>query len=125
MGSKSTKPCSSRGKFCGLARSRCGWRARKALLLRQRSDEEGGSADHTRVIPQGVKLNELEGTRNVDFSGKSGFEKKSNKGTKIFVIGAMSSVCCWLVCCSSWFLTNRTLALRGARPSVIPPRASS
>ncbi|HUR46044.1 MAG TPA: FHA domain-containing protein, partial [Candidatus Saccharimonadales bacterium] len=45
--------------------------------------------DHTRVIPQGVKLNELEGTRNLDFAGKSGFEKKSNKGTKIFIIGAI------------------------------------
>jgi|SRR3954466_11267582 len=45
--------------------------------------------DQTRVIPQGVKLNELEGTRNLDFAGKSGFEKKSNKGTKIFIIGAV------------------------------------
>jgi hypothetical protein len=45
--------------------------------------------DHTRVIPQGVKLNELEGTRNLEFNSKSGFEKKSNKGTKIFVIGAI------------------------------------
>ncbi|MCI0743788.1 MAG: FHA domain-containing protein [Verrucomicrobia subdivision 3 bacterium] len=41
--------------------------------------------DHTRVIPQGVKLDELEGTRTpLDF-GKSGFEKKSSKGGKIFV----------------------------------------
>jgi predicted component of type VI protein secretion system len=41
--------------------------------------------DQTRVIPQGVKLDELEGTRTpLDF-GKSGFEKKSDKGTKTFV----------------------------------------
>lgn len=41
--------------------------------------------DQTRVIPQGVKLDELEGTRTpLDF-GKSGFEKKDNKGTKTFV----------------------------------------
>lgn len=45
--------------------------------------------DHTRVIPQGVKLDGLEGTRSVEFSGKSGFEKKSDKGTKIFIIGAV------------------------------------
>lgn len=45
--------------------------------------------DHTRVIPQGVKLDGMEGTRGVEFSGKSGFEKKSNKGTKIFIIGAV------------------------------------
>jgi|SRR5687768_9391859 len=42
--------------------------------------------EQTRVIPQGVKLDELEGTRTpLDFS-KSGFEKKDNKGTKTFVV---------------------------------------
>ena len=41
--------------------------------------------DQTRVIPQGVKLDELEGTRTpLDF-GKSGFEKKDNTGTKTFI----------------------------------------
>jgi pSer/pThr/pTyr-binding forkhead associated (FHA) protein len=41
--------------------------------------------EQTRVIPQGVKLDELEGTRTpLDF-GKSGFEKKNNKATKYFV----------------------------------------
>lgn len=45
--------------------------------------------DQTRVIPQGVKLDELEGTRTpLDF-GKGGFEKKDNKGTKTFVIVAI------------------------------------
>ena len=45
--------------------------------------------DQTRVIPQGVKLDELEGTRPLNFGGTTGFEKKSNKGTKIFIIGAI------------------------------------
>jgi pSer/pThr/pTyr-binding forkhead associated (FHA) protein len=41
--------------------------------------------DQTRVIPQGVKLDELEGSRTpLDFS-KSGFEKKDNKAVKTFV----------------------------------------
>src|SRR6266478_8155965 len=35
--------------------------------------------DQTRIIPQGVKLDELEGTRPLNFAAKSGFEKKSNK----------------------------------------------
>ena len=41
--------------------------------------------DQTKPIPQGVKLDELEGTRPMNFQGKTGFEKKSNKGTKIFI----------------------------------------
>jgi len=41
--------------------------------------------DQTRVIPQGVKLDELEGSRTpLDF-GKSGFEKKDNKAVKTFI----------------------------------------
>ena len=52
--------------------------------------------DQTRAIPQGVKLDELEGTRPVSFEGKKGFEKKSNKGTKIF-IGAVVVVGVFLV----------------------------
>ena len=56
---------------------------------------EAGSAstkkplDQTRAIPQGVKLDELEGTRPVSFEGKKGFEKKSNKGTKFFIVAAI------------------------------------
>jgi pSer/pThr/pTyr-binding forkhead associated (FHA) protein len=59
--------------------------------------------DQTRVIPQGVKLDELEGARApLDF-GKSGFEKKSDKGTRTFVsivviVGAI------LVCALVWVL---------------------
>jgi pSer/pThr/pTyr-binding forkhead associated (FHA) protein len=43
--------------------------------------------DQTRVIPQGVKLDELEGTRPLpNFAGKTGFEKKSNKATLLFIV---------------------------------------
>jgi hypothetical protein len=42
--------------------------------------------DHTIVIPQGVKMNELEGPRTASLEGKTGFEKKSNKGKSIFVV---------------------------------------
>jgi pSer/pThr/pTyr-binding forkhead associated (FHA) protein len=45
--------------------------------------------DHTIVIPQGVKVDELEGTRPLVFEGKTGFEKKNNKATVIFVIGVI------------------------------------
>jgi len=45
------------------------------------------SLDQTRVIPQGVKLDDLEGTRPLpNFSGKTGFEKKSNKATLAFIL---------------------------------------
>ena len=45
--------------------------------------------DQTRVIPQGVTLDELEGTRPTSFEGKTGFEKKSNRATKIFIVGVI------------------------------------
>ena len=44
------------------------------------------SLDQTRVIPQGVKRDELEGTRQLTFGGQKGFEKKSNKATIAFII---------------------------------------
>jgi pSer/pThr/pTyr-binding forkhead associated (FHA) protein len=45
--------------------------------------------DQTRVIPQGVKLDDLEGTRTpLDFK-KTGFEKKSNRGAKAFLAAAI------------------------------------
>jgi pSer/pThr/pTyr-binding forkhead associated (FHA) protein len=44
--------------------------------------------DHTIVIPQGVKVDELEGTRPLVFE-KTGFEKKNNKATVIFVISVI------------------------------------
>jgi pSer/pThr/pTyr-binding forkhead associated (FHA) protein len=42
--------------------------------------------DQTRVIPQGVKIDELQGRGGVPQFQTTGFEKKSNKGAKIFVI---------------------------------------
>jgi pSer/pThr/pTyr-binding forkhead associated (FHA) protein len=44
--------------------------------------------DHTSIIPQGVKLNELEGPRTGGLEGRVGFEKKTDKATKAFIIGA-------------------------------------
>ena len=46
--------------------------------------------DQTMFVPQGVKLGAPDtGTRPVHFGGGSLFEKKSNKGTKLFIIGAI------------------------------------
>jgi pSer/pThr/pTyr-binding forkhead associated (FHA) protein len=45
--------------------------------------------EQTRIIPQGVKLDELEGARPLDFTSKTGFERKSNRGTRIFVVAAI------------------------------------
>ena len=64
------------------------------------------SFDQTRVIPQGVKLDELEGTRPLNFGAKSGFEKKSDKSTKIF-IGAAVVVGLCLIAALVWVLLGR------------------
>jgi len=42
--------------------------------------------DHTQVVPQGIKMDEL---GQIAKSGSRGFEKKSNTGTKIFIIAAI------------------------------------
>lgn len=42
--------------------------------------------DQTRVIPQGVQLDELEGMKTTSFEGKTGFEKKNNRATKVFIV---------------------------------------
>jgi pSer/pThr/pTyr-binding forkhead associated (FHA) protein len=42
--------------------------------------------DHTQVVPQGIKFEEL---GQLAKSGNPGFEKKSNTGTKIFIIIAI------------------------------------
>ena len=48
------------------------------------------SLDQTRVIPQGVNLTDLEGTRTpLDLKSNTAFSKKSNAGTKVF-IGVMA-----------------------------------
>ena len=42
--------------------------------------------DQTMVIPQGVKLNDLDsGTKPVNFSDNSAFKKQSNKTNKVFI----------------------------------------
>lgn len=44
------------------------------------------SLDQTRVIPQGVNLTDLEGTRTpLDLKSNTAFSKKSNAGTKVFI----------------------------------------
>jgi len=48
------------------------------------------SLDQTRIIPQGVKLDDLESTHPPpSFSGKGGFERKNNKATIAFIVGAI------------------------------------
>lgn len=43
--------------------------------------------DQTRIIPQGVKLDELQGTSGPPQLGSTtGFETKSNRGNKIFIV---------------------------------------
>jgi pSer/pThr/pTyr-binding forkhead associated (FHA) protein len=42
--------------------------------------------DHTQVVPQGIKFEEL---GQASRSGSRGFEKKSNTGTKIFIVIAI------------------------------------
>ena len=42
--------------------------------------------DHTQVVPQGIKFEEL---GQIAKSGNPGFEKKSNTGTKVFIIVAI------------------------------------
>ena len=42
--------------------------------------------DHTQVVPQGIKMDEL---GQLAKSGSPGFEKKSNTGTKVFIIIAI------------------------------------
>ena len=61
--------------------------------MRLESDEAKVSSgkklpDQTMIIPQGVKVGGDTGTRPVHFGGESPFEKKSNKGTKTFIIVA-------------------------------------
>jgi pSer/pThr/pTyr-binding forkhead associated (FHA) protein len=42
--------------------------------------------DHTQVVPQGIKMDEL---GQLAKTGNPGFEKKSNTGTKVFIIVAI------------------------------------
>lgn len=61
--------------------------------------------DHTRVIPQGVKAEELFGTGARPEFKTTGFEKKSDRGSKIF-IGLAIAVAVVLVVAMIWVLTH-------------------
>lgn len=79
--------------------------------MRLESGDNSGAAmrkplDQTRIIPQGVKLDELEGTRPLNFEGKTGFEKRTNKGTRIF-IGVSIVVAVLLIGLMIFLLANR------------------
>jgi pSer/pThr/pTyr-binding forkhead associated (FHA) protein len=60
--------------------------------VRLESDAPGSAAsqkktlDHTQVVPQGIKFEELGQSAR---GGSPGFEKKSNTGTKVFIIVAI------------------------------------
>ncbi len=45
--------------------------------------------DQTRVIPQGVKVDELEGSRPVGFDTTKAFSKKSNRATTWFIVAVI------------------------------------
>jgi len=62
--------------------------------------------DHTRVIPQGVKADELFGTGSKPEFKTTGFEKKDNRGSKIFVVVA---ICIGLALLGAmiWVLTHK------------------
>lgn len=59
--------------------------------VRLESDQASSAAqkrtlDHTQIVPQGIKFEEL---GQLAKSGNPGFEKKSNTGTKVFIIIAI------------------------------------
>lgn len=59
--------------------------------MRLESDEAKAASgkkvpDQTMIIPQGVKLGGDTGTKPVHFGGASPFERKTDKGTKTFII---------------------------------------
>ncbi len=56
--------------------------------------------DHTQVVPQGIKFEEL---GQMAKSGHPGFEKKSNRGTKIFIIVAVVVGVC-ILAALAWVL---------------------
>ena len=52
----------------------------------QTSATQKKTLDHTQVVPQGIKFEEL---GQLAKSGSPGFEKRSNTGTKVFIIVAI------------------------------------
>jgi hypothetical protein len=80
------------------------------IEMRLESDEAKAPAekklpDQTMFIPQGVKLGSDTGTKPVHFGGTSPFEKKSNKGAKLFLIGAIV-VGVIILCIIAYFITQ-------------------
>ena len=61
--------------------------------------------DHTRVIPQGVKADDLYGTGAKPEFKTTGFEKKSDRGSKIFIVVAIA-IGLVLVGALIWVLTH-------------------
>jgi hypothetical protein len=62
--------------------------------------------DHTRVIPQGVKADDLYGTGTRPEFKTTGFEKKSERGSKIFLLVAIVTAVV-LVAAMIWVLTHK------------------
>jgi pSer/pThr/pTyr-binding forkhead associated (FHA) protein len=66
------------------------------------SQKQKQTLDQTRIIPQGVKLDELQGIGGPPQLGNTtGFEKKSNRGGKIFALLAIV-VMAALLCALAW-----------------------
>ncbi len=62
------------------------------------------SLDQTVIIPQGVKLDELGGSGGPPNLGNTtGFEKKSNRGGKIFAVAVIIAIVC-LIGALAWVL---------------------
>ena len=62
--------------------------------------------DHTRVIPQGVKADDLYGTGTRPEFKTTGFEKKSERGSKIFLTIAIVTAGV-LIAAMIWVLTHK------------------
>ena len=63
--------------------------------------------DQTRVIPQGIKADDLSGTGAAPEFKTTGFEKKSNRGAKLFAIIA-AAVALGLLGALIWVITHRS-----------------
>jgi pSer/pThr/pTyr-binding forkhead associated (FHA) protein len=72
------------------------------------STTEKKKLDHTMVIPQGVKRNELEGgTKPVSLEKGSGFQKRSNKANVIFIsVGILLAVIIVVFLAYAFFLSK-------------------
>jgi pSer/pThr/pTyr-binding forkhead associated (FHA) protein len=65
------------------------------------------SLEQTRVIPQGIKADDLSNTGAAPEFKTTGFEKKSNRGAKLFAIIA-SIVALLLLSALAWVIIHRT-----------------